>query len=398
MKYIVVIADGMADEALPQLDHRTPLEAARTPWMDRLAGLGMVGRIATQLPNELPESDRANMNLLGFDTAQYYAGRAGIEAAGMNIPIGRGDICYRMNLVTVSEDGKTLLDYAGGYPTDEEKDALVEALRPLLPEGMRLYRGVGYRQILTWQNGKEWSLPKPQEYVGEVLPEMAQPFYQLQKAAREVLLKHPVNLKRAAKGLPMANGIWFWGGGHSCVLPSFSVQHGLRAGVIAGVNVMKGLARAAGMAVPQVPGATGDKHTDYTAKAEAAVDLVLGGYDAAVIHIEAPDEASHQGSIEDKVLAIERIDEMVGQLVQQLTQAEERFRLAVTADHRSSVLQRKHIRGEVPFLVYDSGREVNGERGFYETAPAVLKGPLYFGTEFLQTAVWKQSEKGYEER
>lgn len=390
MKYIILIADGMADEPIPQLENQTPLQAAHTPMMDHLAAKGIVGRIATQRPNEIPESDRANMNLLGFDTALFYAGRAGIEAAGMNIPIGRGDICYRMNLVTLSEDGRVLLDYAGGYPTDEEKDALVEALQPIIPEGMRLYRGVGYRQILTWKNGKEWSLPKPQEYVGEVLPEMAQPFYRLQKEARAVLSEHWVNRKRREADLPMANGIWFWGGGHSCVLPSFSVQHGLRAGMIAGVNVMKGLARAAGMAVPSVAGATGDKHTDYQEKAEAAIDLLLSGYDVAVIHVEAPDEVSHQGHVEEKVTSIEKIDGMLAVMTQRLAQAGEAYRLVVTADHRTSVLQRKHVRGEVPFLLYDSEEERDGRGGFYETAPAVLLGPTYFGADFLQAAVWKK--------
>jgi 2,3-bisphosphoglycerate-independent phosphoglycerate mutase len=361
MKRILLVPDGAADEPLEVLNHRTPLQVANTPYLDELAGAGLVGTVQVTPPDMYPGSDAANMALLGYDPKHYYTGRGPIEAAAMGIPLGPEDVAFRCSLI--STDGEQLVDYSAGHITTEEARPLIEWVNERLATSFRrLYPGVSYRHILVWKNGPAHAQTAlPHENMGKPLQEIypkGEGAEQLQRFIEEsyaLLDNHPFNQQRRAQGKPPANMLWPWSPGKAPELTPFSHLHGTTGAVIAAVDVIRGLGRLAGLEVVNVPGATGYFDTDYAAKGRYAL-AALQRHDFVWVHLEAPDEAGHQANVEEKIRAIENFDRLiVGTLVEGL-RGNEPFRLLCAPDHKTPISTRGHAKGPVPFLFFDSQR------------------------------------------
>lgn len=354
----------MADEPLKQLSGKTPLEYANTPMMDMLAGMGQMGLAKTVPDSMKPGSDVANLAVLGYDPTMNYSGRSPLEALSIGINMEDTDVTLRCNLVTLSQeeryDQKTILDHSAGEITTEEADILMDALREAFDnEEFQFYTGTSYRNIVVWKNGSVLDMAQPHDHLGEVidkyLPEHPK-FREMMVRSFEILDQHPVNLARAAQGKNKANSLWFWGAGTKPAISNFKEKTGCSGAMISAVDLLKGIAVGAGMKVIDVPGATGGLFTNYKGKAMAAVKAVLeDGYDFAYIHVEAPDEMGHQGNIENKVKAIEFLDQSVVTVVkEQMDASGEPYRLLITPDHPTPIRCRTHTADPVPFLLYDS--------------------------------------------
>ena len=371
MKYIVILCDGMADEPLEELDGRTPLEAARTVNMDRLAADSEIGMVRTVPEGMAPGSDTANLSVIGYDPRKYYSGRSPLEALSIGAEMGEKDVSFRCNLVTLSEEedryeDRVILDHSSGEIPTEEAAALVEALREGLGrEGYTFYVGTSYRHLLIQKDGKVTDLTPPHDIltkrIGEYLPEDPV-LREMMVRSYEILKDHPVNVKRRAEGKNPANSAWFWGAGTRPALPSFEEKTGVKGAMISAVDLLKGIAAGSGMHNIIVEGANGGLHTNYAGKARAAVKaLTEDGYDFVYVHIEAPDEMGHQGSAEDKIKAIEYIDDQViGPVADALRGAGVDFRMLILPDHPTPVRVRTHTSDPVPYLLYDSTKAQEG--------------------------------------
>ena len=371
MKYIVILCDGMADEPLEELDGRTPLEAARTVNMDRLAADSEIGMVRTVPEGMAPGSDTANLSVIGYDPRKYYSGRSPLEALSIGAEMGEKDVSFRCNLVTLSEEedryeDRVILDHSSGEIPTEEAAALVEALREGLGrEGYTFYVGTSYRHLLIQKDGKVTDLTPPHDIltkrIGEYLPEDPV-LREMMVRSYEILKDHPVNVKRRAEGKNPANSAWFWGAGTRPALPSFEEKTGVKGAMISAVDLLKGIAAGSGMHNIIVEGANGGLHTNYAGKARAAVKtLTEDGYDFVYVHIEAPDEMGHQGSAEDKIKAIEYIDDQViGPVADALRGSEVDFRMLILPDHPTPVRVRTHTSDPVPYLLYDSTKAQEG--------------------------------------
>ena len=371
MKYIVILCDGMADEPLEELDGRTPLEAARTVNMDRLAADSEIGMVRTVPEGMAPGSDTANLSVIGYDPRKYYSGRSPLEALSIGAEMGENDVSFRCNLVTLSEEedryeDRVILDHSSGEIPTEEAAALVEALREGLGrEGYTFYVGTSYRHLLIQKDGKVPDLTPPHDIltkrIGEYLPEDPV-LREMMVRSYEILKDHPVNVKRRAEGKNPANSAWFWGAGTRPALPSFEEKTGVKGAMISAVDLLKGIAAGSGMHNIIVEGANGGLHTNYAGKARAAVKaLTEDGYDFVYVHIEAPDEMGHQGSAEDKIKAIEYIDDQViGPVAGALRGAGVDFRMLILPDHPTPVRVRTHTSDPVPYLLYDSTKAQEG--------------------------------------
>ena len=371
MKYIVILCDGMADEPLEELDGRTPLEAARTVNMDRLAADSEIGMVRTVPEGMAPGSDTANLSVIGYDPRKYYTGRSPLEALSIGAEMGENDVSFRCNLVTISEEedryeDRVILDHSSGEIPTEEAAALVEALREGLGrEGYTFYVGTSYRHLLIQKDGKVTDLTPPHDIltkrIGEYLPEDPV-LREMMVRSYEILKDHPVNVKRRAEGKNPANSAWFWGAGTRPALPSFEEKTGVKGAMISAVDLLKGIAAGSGMHNIIVEGANGGLHTNYAGKARAAVKaLTEDGYDFVYVHIEAPDEMGHQGSAEDKIKAIEYIDDQViGPVSDALRGAGVDFRMLILPDHPTPVRVRTHTSDPVPYLLYDSTKAQEG--------------------------------------
>lgn len=366
MKYVIVLGDGMADEPIESLGNRTPLEAAVTPVMDELAAKSEIGLVHTIPEGMKPGSDTANLSVMGYDPKQYYTGRSPLEALSIGVPMKDTDVALRCNIVTLSEEEpyeeKRILDHSSGEISTEEAAVLLEAVKKELEkEGYRFYVGTSYRHCLIWEQGQVVELTPPHDVLGQVigqhLPADAV-LREMQKKSYEILADHPVNRERKAKGLNPANSLWFWGAGTKPILTSFEEKNHKKGVMISAVDLLKGIAVGAGMDNICVEGANGGLDTNYEGKAQAAVDaLVNGGCDFAYIHVEAPDEMGHQGSIEKKIKAIENLDGRVIRLVKEgLDASGEEYRLLVLPDHPTPIRVRTHTSDPVPYVLYDSRR------------------------------------------
>ncbi|MBO5868148.1 MAG: cofactor-independent phosphoglycerate mutase, partial [Oscillospiraceae bacterium] len=335
--------------------------------MDDLAGKGELGLVKTVPDSMKPGSDVANLAVLGYDPEKNYSGRSPLEALSVGVIMEEGDVIFRCNLVTLSEEEpyaeKTNIDHSSGEVSTEEADLLMDAIRARFnSELFRFYTGTSYRNITVWKNGTVLSMEQPHDHLGEVigqyLPDEAI-FRQMMEESFAILNNHPVNLKRAAEGKNKANSLWFWGAGTKPSLPDFTEKNGVRGAMISAVDLLKGIAVGGNMQVIDVPGANGSLHTNYEGKAMAAVEALLeGGCDFAYIHVEAPDEMGHQGSIENKVKAIEFLDSRVVALVKEKLDASgEDYRMLILPDHPTPIRCRTHTGNPVPYILYDSRRE-----------------------------------------
>jgi 2,3-bisphosphoglycerate-independent phosphoglycerate mutase len=396
MKYIVIIGDGMADFPIEELGGKTPLMAARKPSMDFMAQKGFCGNVLTIPAGFPPGSDVACMSIFGYDPAKYYTGRAPIEAYGMGIGMNETDIAFRCNLVylEVSLPRVAMGDYSGGHITTEEGAELVRDLQGAIgSDEFRFYPGVSYRHLMIWKNGKEAMQTTPphdilDKEVIDYLPEGegGSALVRLMSDSQLFLKDHPVNKRRRESGLLPVNSIWLWGQGRKPYFPPFAEKYGVGGAVVAAVDLIKGIGALAGFEIPCVEGATGYLDTDYGAKAHAVLEL-LGRHDVVYVHIEAPDEASHSGSLKEKLRAIERIDEEVVSYLLGNTGDDVRFLL--TTDHATPLSLRTHHACPVPFVIYEKhGPQKHEQKGsgrsYHEDAGMVTMNGEEMITHFLK--------------
>lgn len=387
MKYLVIIPDGMADEKIDELGGMTPMQKANKPCMDALAKKSVVGTVSNVPEGMVPESDTANMAILSFDPKVYSKGRSPLEAMSMGLTMTPEDTAYRCNVVTLSEGGeyeeKTIIDHSADEITTAEADELIKALQKELGTDYRtFYTGVSYRHCILWKNGDDkYNFMRPHDIlgrtIGEYLPRIEDggaEFREIMKKSYDILNKHPVNEARRAKGLKPANSIWLWSPGKKPALPSFGDKWGLQGAVISAVDLIKGIGICAGMRSIDVDGATGNVHTNYDGKANAAIDAFCDGADYVYVHVEGPDECGHRAELENKVLSIELIDKKIlAPIYEYLKSTGEDFKIMVLPDHPTPIRIRTHSIDPVPFMIYDSRNEKNGVDTFCEES-ATNKG------------------------
>jgi 2,3-bisphosphoglycerate-independent phosphoglycerate mutase len=398
MKYVVVLGDGMADYRLAAFNNKTPLQLAYKPNMDKLAQVSETGMVKTIPEGFPPGSDVANMSVLGYEPEIYYTGRSPIEAVSMGVDLGENDIAFRCNLVTLSEEEnyreKTMVDYSSEEITSAEAAELINDInREIGTEEFRFYPGISYRHLLVWVDGREnFTLTPPHDIsdrvIGSYLPQGAgsDVLTRMMMKSHEILKEHPVNKKRKSRGLRPATSIWLWGQGKKPAFAPFREKYGLTGAVICAVDLIKGLGLCAGLVAPLVPGATGGVHTNFLGKAEAALAELKAGRDFVYVHVEAPDEAGHQGNAAEKIGAIEKIDEqVVGRLVQGLKELGEDYRMLILPDHPTPVSIKTHTAEPVPFILYDSRKivssginsyteeEIKSSGLFISDGPALMK-------------------------
>jgi 2,3-bisphosphoglycerate-independent phosphoglycerate mutase len=380
MKYLVLIGDGMADRPLEALEGRTPLMAARTPNMDALAQGGEVG-LARTIPKGYPKgSEIANLSIFGYDPKRYYTGRGPLEAASIGVQLGPEDVAFRLNLVTFGVIGGAVImeDYSAGHISTEEGKTIIQDLEKELGDSVfHFYPGVSYRHLLVWRGkGEKLETTPPhditEQEIGAYLPrgEDAQELIKLMTETQILLKTHPANHTRQQEGKREANATWPWGQGKVPQMPSFTERFGLRGGVISAVDLIKGIGICAGLETIAVPGATGYLDTNYQGKAEYGLRAVEKD-DFVYIHVEAPDEASHNGDVKAKIAAIEAFDEkVVGTIVKEMQRRED-HRIMVLPDHPTPIELRTHADDPVPFVIYDSTQKrSSGVEGFNEVEVA----------------------------
>mgnify|MGYP001094737932 CR=1 FL=1 len=384
MKYIVVLGDGMADEPLKELDNKTPMMVADTPSMDLLALRSEVGLVHTIPEGMKPGSDTANLAVLGYNPRKYYTGRSPLEALSIGVDMKETDIALRCNLVSLSEDEvpyekKTIIDHSSSEISTEDATILMEAIKKEMDNDIyRFFIGTSYRHLTIWDQGEVVDLAQPHDILGRVIEEYLPQDIALKEMMRksyEILNRHPINLKREAIGLNKANSLWFWGAGTRPSLTSFEEKNGKKGAMISAVDLLKGIAIGAGMKVIEVPGADGTLHTNYEGKAIAAVKVLLEeDYDFAYVHVEAPDEMGHQGNIENKIKAIENLDQRVIKLlVEKMEEAGAEYRMLIMPDHPTPIHCRTHTSDPVPYLLYDSTKEQKNSWK-YDEADVKLSG------------------------
>lgn len=364
MKYIILIGDGMADYPIEELGGKTPLEFVNTPNLDKIAGSGELGLFATVPPGFSPGSDVANLSVLGYDPRKYYTGRAPLEAASIGVKLGPNDIAFRCNLVTlVKKDGATVMDdYSAGHISTEEASEIITDLdKALSKEGIRLYPGTGYRHLMVWSGAaKNLKTTPPHDIsdkkIDDYLPKgsIADKLIRLMVLSQEALKDHPVNKKRTGKGKKPATSIWLWGQGSAPQMPTIKERFGVEGAIISAVDLMKGIGIYAGLEVLKVPGATGYIDTNYKGKAEYALNI-LEKKDFVVVHVEAPDEAGHNGNLKDKLQAIEDFDsKIVGPILRGIEKFGE-YRIIVLPDHPTPIALKTHTPDPVPFAMCTEG-------------------------------------------
>jgi len=356
-KYILLVGDGMADYPLPELNGKTPLEAANTPYMDRIAAC-RIG-LAKTIPQGMdPGSDVANLSLLGYDPVVYHTGRAPFEAGSMGVRLKPSEIAFRMNLVTLdfkSDAEIIMVSHSSGDITTQEARQIVETLKnKMIIPAVQMFPGIAYRHLLVWDQGPENAKTIPphdvldQNMASYLNNPQQNPISMLIRDSWTILKHHPVNRERGRKGLKEANSIWLWGEGKAPEIPPFKEKYGLRGGVISAVDLIKGIGFYAGLESIYVEGATGYLNTNYLGKAEGAIKG-LEDLDLMFVHVEAPDEASHNGNIEEKIQAIEAFDEkVVGTVLKGMAKFDD-FCIMVVSDHFTPICKKTHTSEPTPF-------------------------------------------------
>ncbi len=402
MKYLVLIPDGMADEKLAALGNQTPMEAASKPTMDRLAKSAYVGTVSNVPLGMVPESDTANMAILSFDPKIYSKGRSPLEAVSMGIEMAEDEVAYRCNVVTLSEDeeryeDKIIIDHSADEITTPEADQLIKALEEALGTALRrFYTGVSYRHCMIVKGGDDqYPFMRPHDIlgqrIGDHLPreeDGGREFLELMKQSYEILNHHPVNEARRARGLKPANSAWFWSPGKKPQLPSFKEKWGLSGAVISAVDLIKGIGLCAGMHSIDVEGATGNVHTNYKGKADAAIEAFKKGHDYVYIHVEGPDECGHRAELENKIRSVEQIDQRILAPVHAYLEGTgEDYRILILPDHPTPIRLRTHTMDPVPFLIYDPKKPYHGVDNFCEESAAAQNNYLANGYRLMELLV-----------
>jgi 2,3-bisphosphoglycerate-independent phosphoglycerate mutase len=378
MKYVVVLGDGMADEPIEALNGKTPIQAAKTKALDKMAPVSEVGLVHTVPEGMNPGSDVANLAVMGYNPLAYYSGRSPLEALSIGVEMEDTDISLRCNIVTVSDEeenyaDKTIIDHSSGEISSEEAAELIEAVKPLMQNATyQFYAGTSYRHLTIWKKGEVVDLVPPHDVLGQTIGQ----YFPKQKDLRdmmeksyEILNNHPINVERAKKGLNKANSLWFWGAGTRPSLSGFYEKTGKKGAMVSAVDLLKGIAVGAGMRNMEVEGANGGLHTNYEGKVMAAIQALKEGSDFVYIHVEAPDEMGHQGNMENKITAIEYLDEkIIARMQEELAKMGEDYRMLVMPDHPTPLAIRTHSSDPVPYLLFDSTKEMNGQPEYSEAA------------------------------
>lgn len=373
MKYIVVIPDGAADNACPEVDGKTALEAANTPTLDLMAAEGHIGLAATVPDGLAPGSDVANLSLLGYDARTQLTGRAALEAAAMGIDIPEGDAMFRANMVTVVDN--IMKDHSAGHISNEEAAAIIEQLNnDLKIEGVTLYPGVGYRNLCLIENAAV-QIPKcapPHEILDEDITEhlpqggFSSWVLEVERTSAELMPDYEINKQRVEEGKNPATQLWLWGGATAMTLEPFAEKYGLgSAGLISAVDLMRGIGKLAGMDVLTVHGATGYYDTNYAAKGRAALDYIYD-HDFIAVHVEAPDEAGHNGDLVQKIRVIENIDRHILAPIYTMAKHFGDWKVLVSPDHPTPVASRNHNANPIPYVIWGAGVRSNGALRFGE--------------------------------
>jgi 2,3-bisphosphoglycerate-independent phosphoglycerate mutase len=386
-KYVIVIPDGAADEPFEGLDDYTPLQAARIPEMDWIASHGVIGR-SRNVPNRfLPASDVATLSLFGYNPEEYYTGRAPLEAAAMGIALGPDDWAIRCNLITV-RDGR-LADFTAGHITNPEGRALIESIQAKLGRpGIEFHPGVSYRNLMIYR-GQPGEAPfsdetvtapphdHPDQPAANHMPRGpgADLLRDLMNQAATLLDGHPVNQARIAAGKSLASAVWLWGQGKAPSMPKFAELRNLNGAIISAVDLVRGVGLLAGWTRIDVPGATGYLDTDYAAKGLYALEAIEK-YDIVCVHVEAPDEASHEGRADAKVAALERIDSDIVGPIRKALEAHPQWRILIAPDHSTLLRTRAHDRAPVVWAMSGTGLPASG-RPYDELSAKDARGPFF---------------------
>ncbi|NLK73354.1 MAG: cofactor-independent phosphoglycerate mutase [Clostridiales bacterium] len=390
MKYVLVLADGMADEKVPSLGDKTPLQYANLPTINSLAQRGEIGKVKTIPDGMSPGSDTANLSVMGYDPKVYHTGRSPLEAVSMGIDLADTDVTFRCNLVTLSEDDfydeKVMLDNSAGEISSEEAAILIRYINEQLGSAdISFYPGVSYRHAVVWKNGSEgFKLIPPHDIldrkITDYLPKEKEIDWVLSmmRKSYELLKDHPVNISRKEKGLKPANSIWIWGEGRKPRLDSFKNKYHLEGAVISAVDLVKGIGICAGLESIDVPGATGNIHTNFDGKAMAGIDALKRGKDYVYLHVEAPDECSHQGDCSGKIRSMEIIDEkIVKPIYDYLSSQGEPFKILILPDHPTPIAIKTHTSDPVPFVLYDSTKEIYNKDNAFDEIAAEKSGMFF---------------------
>jgi len=367
MKYVVFLGDGMADYPYEKLDGKTPLELAKKPNIDEISKNGIMGLCKTVDDSLSPGSDVANLSVLGYDPLIYYSGRSPLEALSIGVELKETDVTFRANLVTLSDEenyeDKTMVDYSSDEITTAESAVLIDYLKENLKvEGYSFHCGISYRHLMVCDGGStDITLTPPHDISDKVVTEYmpkgdnADVILEIMKKSHELLKEHPINKKRVEAGKHPANSLWIWGEGKKPKLDNFYEKFGLKGSIISAVDLLKGIGKGAGMNVAEVEGATGNIDTNFDGKAQAAIAELKGGQDFVYIHVEAPDECGHRCEVENKIRAIELIDEkIVGSVMDYLKNSGEDFAVLVMPDHPTPLKLKTHVRDAVPFAIYSN--------------------------------------------
>ncbi|NDO19483.1 cofactor-independent phosphoglycerate mutase [Lachnospiraceae bacterium MD329] len=372
MKYIVILGDGMADYPVDFFDGKTILEVAKKPTIDYMCAHGELGMVKTVQDGMKPGSDVANLSVMGYDTRECYSGRSPLEAASIGVEMKDDDVTFRTNLVTLSDEenyeDKTMLDYSAGEITTEEANELINAVaEELNTDKIKFYAGISYRHLCVWNGGStNVDMTPPHDIsdkkIADHLPkgDGADVFLEMMKKSEKILKEHPVNKARAAAGKNPATSIWPWGEGTKPQLENFEKKFGVKGSVISAVDLIKGIAKCAGMNSIDVEGATGNCETNWDGKAQAALDAILDGSDFVYLHMEAPDEMGHQGAPEKKKFAVETIDaKVVKFLKDELEKRGIDYKMLIMPDHPTPISLKTHVSDPVPYVIYDSTKELD---------------------------------------
>lgn len=378
MKYIVILGDGMADYPVDAFDGKTILEVADKPTIDYMSKHGELGMCKTVQDGMKPGSDVANLSVMGYDTTKCYTGRSPLEAASIGVEMRDDDVTFRTNLVTLSDEenyeDKTMVDYSAGEITTEESTQLIEALaKELDTDNIKFYPGISYRHLCVWNGGSmNVELTPPHDIsdrvVGAYMPkgDGAEKFIEMMKKSEKILKEHPVNKARVEKGLNPATSIWVWGEGTKPSVDNFYEKYGVKGAVISAVDLIKGIAKCAGMESIDVEGATGNCETNWDGKAQAALDALLRGNDFVYVHMEAPDEMGHQGKADKKKLAVEIIDNRVVKFLKdELEKRNIDYKMLIMPDHPTPISLKTHVSDPVPYIIYDSTKTDGGSNLTY---------------------------------
>ncbi len=410
MKYIILVGDGMGDDPVEQLGGKTPLQAAKIPNMDSLANKGILGLVKLTPDGFSPGSDVTQLSLLGYDPGKCYTGRSPLEAASMGVNLDKDDVAFRCNTVSLTRNGKyindrlsddvVMADFSAGHiTTDESKELLLFLDEQLGNDNFKFYPGVSYRHLFVWKNGKTGMKCTPPHDITDktvkgYLPtgEGVDILMGIMEEALGILSDHPVNVRRRERGDKAANGIWLWGQGKAPRLETFYAKHGLHGSMISAVDLTKGIGKYAGFDIINVPGATGYIDTNYQGKAEYALkELFDKNKDIVFIHVEAPDEAGHNGDVAGKVKAIEEIDDKVVGTILEGMKDKGDYKILILCDHKTPVALKTHSREPIPFILYDSREQGKSSGSAYDEFNAADGGVFVEdGTKLINMLISKQ--------